>query len=155
MLASVLAVGVLGQDRDNSQEREALSDQLATVLDDLFLDFQTNKLTRGDVFGLFAVLGKLIGIPEPAISGPYLGTRRVLRDEFSFEGFTPRGSGAFRHRKTNRVLCIAIEGGQLLIGMYEPSIDSLAAFVKPNEAFEWVRGGKVGKRITNPVWFLP
>jgi len=133
---------------------EALTDVVKSSLGDLFLH-RTTLLTRGEVFALFDVLGNIVGESEPAISGPFLGTRKTLRDEFEFEAFKPRGTAAFRQRKTNRVLYLAIEGDEFLIGMYDSRIDNSAAFVSASEALAWIRGADAGRRKTNILWQLP
>jgi hypothetical protein len=151
-LASRLAERMFPDAQSKSVDSESLGHDLSEALYDLVM---SSGLNRGDVFALFAVLAKVAGVAEPAISGPYLGTQRILNDEFIFEAFTPRGSAAFRHRTTNRTLYLAIEAGRLLIGMYEPDIDNLAAFVNPDDALAWVRGGRMEQRIINRLWFLP
>lgn len=155
---SALAVAIVTRVHEHAPD---LDEPVVTALVDNALNdivgLGTGKLSRGEVFGLFAGLGRLVGIPEPAISGPFTGTHRVLIDEFAFNAFTPRGTAVFRHRKTGRDLYIAIQGGDILIGMYDPGVDNLAAFVRTEDALAWARGTgqRNPKRKTNISWYLP
>lgn len=150
-LASLLASRI---SENSDLDSERVRNIIAETLDELFLG-ESAALSRGDVFGLYGALAKALGIPEPPIAGPYVGTHEVLRSEFEFLAFTPHGSAAFRHLGTNRVLYVVIHMNQLLIGMFDPKIDNLVAFRKPDDALEWVRGGDAGKRFTNILWQLP
>jgi hypothetical protein len=110
-------------------------------------------LSRGEVQAFFSTLWKILA---PDDRSDIVGTQKLLDEEFFFEGFTPRGTPAFRHRQTNRVLYVVVEpdGGEIRIGMYD---DRFLVFRHHKDALKWVRATKPGMpaMISNMLWLAP